>query len=975
MLPSHAAGIPQQGKVSLVFGSVAFHSLPRLRIQNLLYTLNDLRLARVRAVKPLLVLAYVRLEGATPRRRLAELLWPEASQPDASLRVALHSLRSAGGKLKLLESEEPVTSRLNCDALNLLSARGETVLDIYSGPFLSGVALDGVSSEFEEWVYAQRERLAAHVQAELIAAARQQPPMQAAALAEQVFRLSGAPAPTPERLADLLALSLPGSPLESELRRELAELEAAVTPSKVAPRPRRLIGRDEELTLLLDWVAHGEARVALISGIGGVGKSALAGGLLRELGLQGRAVTFVNAEPLRSSSEVLNAVAQAQAGLPQPAEMGKLAQQLGEGHCILLDGVDGMPDLMEHLMVWTQEAPQLRWVLTGRRAHFGLPSRPSQTEHQSGQAMIAGSLKALSVRLSGLPIPEVQDGPSELGANPAVQLLLREARRFHHHFELSAENAGLLSSLARRLQGHPLGMLLACGWLAVEDLGAVHTRVLQSLSRLHDRLNSAHSLKAVAQQSWNLLPAATQRDLIRLVPFVDADPELLSAYGLPEESLDELLNLSILEAFLPGSERLRLHPTLAEFATEELQGEALEQARADHSTYFLNWVQAQPFAGQAVLAELPNVVRAAEYAARTGQLSAPLLDLLMSTYDASLQAGSGCDVFAALTDLLVEQDAPDDVQATAHIAQMWLAYRAERLLDAQTLATWFLGQKLAEPPTYRMKALNTLACVRKAQGQVERATTLIQEALHLAEELEDLRRQVFYTSNIIQWSKSFNNGHLNEFILKAEALVKLVPYELGLELRRTVLNTRIFLESEYPDQKIIKELTEISHFLTEKRNFASALSIDLLIAYQWLFLKDYRAALRHTQQIIGQAEAGRAGNMETSAHLIQAAAYYGLGRSQQARLSLQKAASLALNFQQQYDLTEVLLVAANDMAQAESAKVRRWVTALAQNKNTPFHFRQQSQRWLGEGSEQAEAGKLDLSESVKEVLAWLKTVH
>ena len=43
-----------------------------------LITLGDLHLGRFRKVKSLLLLVYVSLEGPTPRRRLATLLWPGA---------------------------------------------------------------------------------------------------------------------------------------------------------------------------------------------------------------------------------------------------------------------------------------------------------------------------------------------------------------------------------------------------------------------------------------------------------------------------------------------------------------------------------------------------------------------------------------------------------------------------------------------------------------------------------------------------------------------------------------------------------------------------------------------------------------------------------------------------------------------------------------------------------------------------------
>ena len=60
-----------------------------------LQTLGGLRLegADFQRPKPLLLLAYLAVEGAKDRRHLAELFWPDASEPATSLRVALGQLR------------------------------------------------------------------------------------------------------------------------------------------------------------------------------------------------------------------------------------------------------------------------------------------------------------------------------------------------------------------------------------------------------------------------------------------------------------------------------------------------------------------------------------------------------------------------------------------------------------------------------------------------------------------------------------------------------------------------------------------------------------------------------------------------------------------------------------------------------------------------------------------------------------------
>ncbi|GAB5601721.1 hypothetical protein FJNA_02450 [Thermus sp. FJN-A] len=110
--------------------------------------------------KPLLLLAYLVLEGPCSRRHLAELFWPGASDARNSLSVALTQLRTAGVRV---EGEDVLRAEVDCDALRLQRAlaRGELeeARNLYGGRFLEG-ADEGLPPELEEWVWAQREALA-----------------------------------------------------------------------------------------------------------------------------------------------------------------------------------------------------------------------------------------------------------------------------------------------------------------------------------------------------------------------------------------------------------------------------------------------------------------------------------------------------------------------------------------------------------------------------------------------------------------------------------------------------------------------------------------------------------------------------------------------------------------------------------------------------------------------------------------------
>lgn len=277
-----------------------------------LKTLGGLSLGGFQRAKPLLLLAYLALEGPTPRRDFRRLLWPGARQPDSSLRVALYALHAAAPQA--WSGSELLTCGVPCDAAELLKLRGEAALALYRGPFLHGLPPQEVSGEFLEWMEAQRQRLAQHVRAAALALAEQQPPEAAAHLAERTYRLPGALPPDPPELRRLLALTLPGSSLEAELR---AELQAWTGQGGPAPLPARsagrMLGRTAELDRLLAWAEEPGTRWAVVSGPGGIGKSTLTRALLRELALLGRNVTLLDAEGAALPGNLLLRLAQARA--------------------------------------------------------------------------------------------------------------------------------------------------------------------------------------------------------------------------------------------------------------------------------------------------------------------------------------------------------------------------------------------------------------------------------------------------------------------------------------------------------------------------------------------------------------------------------------------------------------------------------------------------------------------------------------
>jgi tetratricopeptide (TPR) repeat protein len=904
-----------------------------------LRTLGGLSLGGFRRVKPLLLLAYLALEGPTPRRHFRRLLWPEARQPESSLRVALHALHAAAPQA--WSGGDLLVCGVPCDAVRLLEVQGEAALALYHGPFVQGVPPQEVSEEFLEWTETQRRRLALHVRAGALALAEQQPPEAAARLAERAYRLPGAPPPEVPELRRLLALTLPGSPLEAELRAELSSWSGQGRPLVPPTRSAgRMLGRAAELDRLLAWAGEAGTRWAVVSGPGGIGKSTLTRALLRELALLGRNVTLVDAEGAALPGDLLLRVALARA--PGQAIRGTwvgLGPALGADPVILLDGLDELSDLPDLLDTLAADLPGARWVLTGRR-HLG----------HTAQRATGG---VLTLTLGGLDVPVPEAEWSEVAASSAAGLFVREAARVRRDFALTAGNARLIASLVRRLMGHPLALTLAASWLRVEALETVHARVLSHAAVLvspDGDGDGRRGLLLVAQQSWALLTEAERHASLRLSICPDFDPADAPSLGVSDRVLDVLLEHSFLEAYLPGSERLRLYPALGGVLQVEALAhpELIRTAREIHAHHYLTRLGVLAPEDPTVDAERGNLQVAMRTALENGTLDAAAVNHLFAHYDRRGLYGGGTDVFAALADTAEDFDAPPDVQAAAQIACMWLAYRAGRLLDAQTLASRFLQGPLAGDPHSRMQVLNTLASVRGEQGQLRAANSLLRQASELARQLGDHGREVFYRMN--QIAHLGFSGHTSEIVQELRTMRALLPglsELMGLHVRRMMLAVEVYL----PDADLSALATE-ARALQEAGHRTADLTLTLYGLLYMGRIALFQDRLRESELILTQLKRAlprtEVSEIETEIALLETGLRYAQGRAPQARRAARRALQLSARRNNPWELVELLLSAADDLQAGQSGELRGWLMAVATDENV--HFKQRAWVWARLGN-------------------------
>ncbi len=309
-------------------------------------------------------------------------------------------------------------------------------------------------------------------------------------------------------------------------------------PSSQAPVPTatRLVGRSEDLAMLLDWASRPGARWMTVLGPRGIGKSRLLAELWRSvhevpLGTFPDGVTLVPLEQAEAPEDVAGLLCGA-LGL-RPATLGSfpefLCSSLGSARCLLLlDSVDRARSALAALQPALARCPGVVVVASGRE-----PLGCEGEEQHLLAPLDAGAAAALFAEASG-------GGTTDLAP----------------------------------VGGLPLGiMLFAAAWRAGVDLARA----------------ASDGVGAAVQASWGRLPTEARRVLARLSVFRDPfHPAAAAAVADASSStLDLLARESLLQ--LHGQTR-SLHPAIRAFAAEQLDAGDRETVEDRHMDWALGLV-------------------------------------------------------------------------------------------------------------------------------------------------------------------------------------------------------------------------------------------------------------------------------------------------------------------------------------------------------------------------------------------------
>ena len=722
--------------------------------------------------KPLLLLAYLALEGSKERRHLAELFWRDATDPLNRLAVTLARLRKAGSGLVSADHTK-VWTDLATDAHDLLAAmeggKYEEAVGLYRGPFLAGVYFEAGEGELEEWVYSTRDFLAGQVKTAQLALAEREAGegkfQNAAKRAEAAYLVAQTAGLEPGDILRLHTLLLAGghprtvtlraeaemfslefltTPDEARAALKLAAAAHAV-PGNLPVRSTSFVGRNRELAELTALLTDADVRLVTIVGSAGVGKTRLALEAARQqqrLGSFTDGVYFVPLDALGRAADIPGKLAEI-LGVSAPDKaspvLSHVARHLGTKHLLLvldnfeqlLGGVNVVADLL-------RTCPKLKLLVTSREA--------------------LKLQEAWRLTLEGFPPVNEADVEHLLSAE-AVSLFCQRARQAHPAFGLTAENAPGVRAICRLVEGLPLGLELAAAWVRVMPCAEIAAEIAKDLDFLasgtHNVAERHKSLRAAFEYSWRLLSPEEQEVLRKLAVFRGGFTREMGAEvaGATISVLASLVDKSLLR--VDGQGRFDRHPLLYSYTLEKLSAcpEEKAAAAARHAATFSALAGrlereaegSQPRGAYLRLeAELENFRTAWNWAV-THQSAPTLRACSLAFRRYFFNRGQDEELIELLTSALCVLDEADAVhQLTLANLLGFLGYvytGLGRLDEAEKLAE--RGLALARPlPEARddicglFDCLLTLSIVARRRGQFRRAIAFLleQEALGLFNE-------------------------------------------------------------------------------------------------------------------------------------------------------------------------------------------------------------------------------------------------
>jgi predicted ATPase len=357
--------------------------------------------------------------------------------------------------------------------------------------------------------------------------------------------------------------------------------------------PTSFLGRARELHALDQWFESGDRLVTLL-GPAGCGKTRLAKrfAALHAADFRDTGGTwFCELTEAVDANEVVACVARTlevsfQAGADETpmALFGRVLAAEGPILLVLDNCEQAAPAVAHAVAHWREAAPQARILVTSRE-----------------RLGVAGER---SCDLGPLPLP--QSG-HDAASSEAVQLFVERARLVRPDYTMAGDEAHVVASIVRALDGIPLAIELAASRMRLMSASTLAARLNKRFELLTSTEREAperqRTLRAAIDWSWGLLEPSEQATLRQCAVFrggftleaAEAVVDLAGPGGTTTvlEAVQRLRDKSLVYAEptrdFPSELRLGLYESIREYAAQRLsESHEAEAAAQRHTAYFLS---------------------------------------------------------------------------------------------------------------------------------------------------------------------------------------------------------------------------------------------------------------------------------------------------------------------------------------------------------------------------------------------------